>query len=353
MNNFENTRDKFEQLLKIPSDKRTDDELYELMKLTADFKIFEAISMNKIHKEICKYISLRVYEKGEIIFKQGDEGDAYYYILRGLIDIYVYDVDSVDGKTKLTLVTSVTPGRGFGELSLLYDCPRTATCLPSTRSDLIVIKKKIYNTFVKDLHEKELFDLVNFYYEIPIFKKENISSILKLCLKSSKKNCLSYIPFHKIGDYINDYYFLLQGTLKALIKIKMSKKIIKNFKFVSKEEFINTVEKIQDKEIGGDIYYEVVNIMEYFPGDMVCEYYAAKQHKLNVYLIPTEPTKVLSIKVDDVKKMSHQIHELILKYSIPILNFHSVLERLYQNESWKITKANLIESCVGEKKFYK
>ena len=73
---FEYTRDKFEQLLKIPSEKRTDDELYELMKLTSDFKIFESIAMNKIHKEICKYIFLKVYEKGEIIFKQGDEGDA-------------------------------------------------------------------------------------------------------------------------------------------------------------------------------------------------------------------------------------------------------------------------------------
>ncbi len=81
--NFENTRDKFEQLLKIPQEKRTDNDLFDLMKLTSDFKIFEAIAMNKIHKEICKYIYLRVFEKGEIIFKKGDEGEAYYYILRG------------------------------------------------------------------------------------------------------------------------------------------------------------------------------------------------------------------------------------------------------------------------------
>jgi hypothetical protein len=343
---FEYTRDKFEQLLKIPSEKRTDDELYELMKLTSDFKIFESIAMNKIHKEICKYIFLKVYEKGEIIFKQGDEGDAYYYILRGSIDIYVYDIDQVDGKTKLTLVTSVLPGKGFGELSLLYDCPRTATCLPSTKSDLIVIKKKIYNTFVKDLHEKELFDLVNFYSDIPIFKKESISNILKLCLKTNKKSLLSFNPFHKVGDYINDYYFILTGSLKALIKIKMSKSLLKRFKFVEKKEFIDTVKKLQTKNLSDDIYYEVVSIMEYFPGDMVCEYYAARQHKLDVYLLPTQPTKVLMVKVDDCKKMCPQIHDLIYKYAISIFNFDNALSKLYDNESWKLNKDLLIKSNV-------
>lgn len=350
--NFENTRDKFEQLLKIPQEKRTDNDLFDLMKLTSDFKIFEAIAMNKIHKEICKYIYLRVFEKGEIIFKQGDEGDAYYYILRGNVEIYIYDVDPLDGKTKLTLVTSVTPGKGFGELSLLYDCPRTATCLPSTRSDLIVIKKKIYNTFVKDIHEKELFDMVNFYTKIPIFKDDNISTILKLCLKSNKKYLPAYSVFHKIDDYLNDYYFVLEGSIKAMIKIKMSKMLLKKLKFTTQDEFIEKITKIQNLELNNDIYYEVVNIMEYFPGDMVCEYYAAKQHKLNVYLLPSQPSKIIAIKVEDMKNLFKKTHEIIVKYSSPMIGLNTILSKLYDNEINKLQKITLIKENVGLKKFY-
>ena len=45
----------------------------------------------------------------------------------------------------------------------------------------------------------------------------------------------------------------------------MSKGILKKLKFTSQDEFINKITKIQDLEISNDIYYEVVNIMEYFP----------------------------------------------------------------------------------------
>lgn len=346
---FEYVRDRFETILKISSEKRDEENLYELMKLTSNFKIFEAIALNSLHKEICKYITLKVFEKGEIIFKQGDEGDAYYFILRGCIDVYIYDVDPNDGKTKLLLVNTVQPGNGFGELSLLYDCPRTATCLSSNKSDLIVIKKKIYNTFVKDLHEKELFDLVNFYSSIPIFKNEPISNILKLCLKTTKKSLASFAPFHKYGDYINDYYFVLTGSLKAVIKLKMSKHLITQLNIISKESFVHKVKCIQDKELNDDIYQEVVSIMEYKQGDMVCEFYAAKQHKLNLYLLPDQPTKLILIKTEDTKRLAPNIHDIICKYSIPIFNLETTLSKLYEAEKWKMEKSRLLKSVLSFK----
>ena len=121
LSDFDLARQRFERLLKIPTEERTDDDLFELMRLTGNFKVFQSFKMSKIHKEICKYIYSRTLNRGEIIFKQGDEGDAYYFILRGSIDLYMYDIDAQTGKIKLKYLATLLAGTGFGELSLLYD----------------------------------------------------------------------------------------------------------------------------------------------------------------------------------------------------------------------------------------
>lgn len=342
LTDFEYVRDRFDNLLKVPSNKRTEDNLYELMKLTSSFKIFEAIALNSIHKEICRHITLKVYEKGEIVFKQGDEGDAYYFLLRGAIDIYIYTVDENDGKIKLVQVNTVLPGHGFGELSLLYESPRTATCLANSKSDLIIIKKKIYNTYVKDLHEQELYDLMNFYSKIIIFKNESITNILRICLKTNKHRLHANQVFLRYGEYINDYYFVSFGTITAYIKVFLSKTIMKQIIFLSKEEFVEKISTINKNEYSNtdnsDVFQTVISVMEYKQGDIIGEYYASKQHKLNIYLIPDQPSRVISIKVDELKRVAFNIHDVICKYSINVVNLDNILSKLYDNEKWKIVK---------------
>ncbi len=83
IDDFDKIRERFERLLRIPENERSADNLFELMRLTAKFKIFESFKMSEMHKEICRKIYLKSYERGQIIFKQGDDGDAYFFVLRG------------------------------------------------------------------------------------------------------------------------------------------------------------------------------------------------------------------------------------------------------------------------------
>ena len=54
---------------------------------------------------------------GEVIIQQGDEGDNFYIIEQGNVDIYVNGAK----------VVSLTEGASFGELALIYGTPRAAT----------------------------------------------------------------------------------------------------------------------------------------------------------------------------------------------------------------------------------
>ena len=62
------------------------------------------------------------FNAGEVIIKQGDDGDNFYVIHQGEVDILVNDVK----------VVSIKEGDSFGELALIYGTPRAATAIAST-----------------------------------------------------------------------------------------------------------------------------------------------------------------------------------------------------------------------------
>lgn len=357
---FEMARKRFERLLQIPPNERNEDDLFELMRLTSSFKIFESFKMSKIHKEICRHMYSRTLERGEIIFKQGDEGDAYYFILRGCVDIYMYDIDQNDGKTKLKFLASILAGNGFGELALLYDCPRTATAIPNSKTDLAVIKKRYYTRLVKDLHEKELLSLIKFYYTITIFKKEPISNILKYCLRTNRKSLNSYEPFLLLGDFLNEYCIIMNGAIKCFVKIKVNNHIISHSSLMHENDFVVYLKELQKKPpnyTGEDrpkkddnysIYEEVLDIMEFGERDMYGEYYAAKGRKIDVYFLPILPTDVITIRTEDLKKVNPQLQETICKYAKPIFDEDVAFRKLYSNLNWNKTKHGLLNSVINK-----
>jgi len=100
---------------------------------------------------------------GEVIIKQGDEGDNFYIIDSGDVDVYVND----------DLVLTITPGGSFGELALIYGTPRAATIKSKTDVKLWAIdrvtyrrilmgstmrKRKMYETFLEKVSILESLD---------------------------------------------------------------------------------------------------------------------------------------------------------------------------------------------------
>ena len=66
----------------------------------------------------------RQYLKGEIVFDQGDEGQALYVILSGRVAIV--QLEGVQREAPLALPLILESGQFFGELALLDNSPRMA-----------------------------------------------------------------------------------------------------------------------------------------------------------------------------------------------------------------------------------
>jgi MFS family permease len=78
----------------------------------------------------------RQVASGEVLIRQGDEGDVFYAVESG-----EYDVD-VDGER----VAQIGAGGFFGEIALLRDVPRTATVTCREDGEVLVVERDLFLT---------------------------------------------------------------------------------------------------------------------------------------------------------------------------------------------------------------
>jgi len=75
-------------------------------------------------------------EENDVIIQQGDDGDNFYIIDSGSVDVFIESSGKGDGndgegapEPERKLVASYGDGDSFGELAIMYNAPRAATCI--------------------------------------------------------------------------------------------------------------------------------------------------------------------------------------------------------------------------------
>ena len=86
-------------------------------------------------------------KKGEVIIKQGDDGDNFYILESGALDCFKL---LKPGDAEETFLKEYKPGESFGELALLYNAPRAATIkCKSDQCELWSLERETFNHIIK------------------------------------------------------------------------------------------------------------------------------------------------------------------------------------------------------------
>jgi CRP-like cAMP-binding protein len=93
-----------------------------------------------------KHPDAQSFETGEIVFKEGDIGDAMYAVVEGKVDLIH------GGKTFET----VEPGGILGEMALIDESPRSMTAVAASPSRLARVDQKHFMFLV---HEHPTFSV--------------------------------------------------------------------------------------------------------------------------------------------------------------------------------------------------
>jgi CRP-like cAMP-binding protein len=140
----------------LKRDKRLTEEFQmlknNLLSMLQGVSIFSGLSQEEILL-ISSRLQTERFRKGTAIIKQGDVGDKLYLIKSGHVEISVHD----DADDTERIVAHLSAGDYFGEVALMGDVPRTATCRATTSVEVWILSKRDFNQLVRrhfDLSEK-------------------------------------------------------------------------------------------------------------------------------------------------------------------------------------------------------
>jgi len=134
---------------------KTDEALARIKKATADSFLFASLSENQ-KKDIYDCMNEIKVKKGQEIIRQGAEGDFFYVIDSGKYDVF----KTFDGSREEKKVFHYDEIGSFGELALMYNCPRAATVKATTDGVLWAVDRLTFRHIVvanaaKDRRKRE------------------------------------------------------------------------------------------------------------------------------------------------------------------------------------------------------
>ena len=111
--------------------------LNEEVELLRNIPMFANIEPSKL--KLLAFTSERMaFKDGDVLFRQGEQGDSAYVIIGGEADVIV---DTPKGQ--LT-VAKLKRNDIVGEIAILCDVPRTATVKAATKLEAMVIAKDLF-----------------------------------------------------------------------------------------------------------------------------------------------------------------------------------------------------------------
>ncbi|MFQ5630752.1 MAG: cyclic nucleotide-binding domain-containing protein [bacterium] len=119
----------------------TEDDIISTMRI---IPLFHDMAVQEL-KEFRKIIHRRVFKENEPIFWEGEPGVGMYIVKAGSVGIY--KITSDRGKKEIAVLN---PGEFFGELALLDESPRSATCIAKENSEIIgLFRPDLFNIIAK------------------------------------------------------------------------------------------------------------------------------------------------------------------------------------------------------------
>lgn len=278
-------------LLRIPSFKRTQENLDVIYKYASNFKFFQDLAEKedalKLQYDCCRVLTVSTFLADEFVCKKGDEADSFYLIIKGRVTIISEEVPVYQESDNLiqinpdepgpesraltprsnysqrpTEVAVLTSGQSFGEMALINNGPRYFSVKTLDPCILAVLNKSDYHSIAK-VHEKQIIEKIEFIRNMEAFKNWTKIAVQKLSYFFRTQNYRKTNIVYKESDPVSDVYIIKQGeflfTQKFRIEVgeknegeifgKLTKKVPKK---VFRQKVLKIVVKQQGEIFGYD-----------------------------------------------------------------------------------------------------
>jgi cAMP-dependent protein kinase regulator len=187
---------------------KTDEQKDRLRNVLSKSFLFAALEDNDMTVVIGAMSEVNTAAEEKVI-NQGDQGDFLFVIETGKLDC-VIKVDGVD-----KVVKTCEAGDVFGELALLYNCPRAATVQSRDACVLWKLDRDTFNNIVKEAAQKKRQRYDNFLAKVPLLSNMDAYERSQLADALKSENVLDGNTIFKEGDMGNKFYIIEEGGAVA------------------------------------------------------------------------------------------------------------------------------------------
>jgi len=107
--------------------------------------MFEKLVPSEI-MEIIHIVEVEQYQAGDVVFREGDNGDAWFVLYRGAVEVLKY------GSTGEKKIAELGSQACFGEISILDGSPRSATIRATEDSVTFRVPREAFGELIDDGH---------------------------------------------------------------------------------------------------------------------------------------------------------------------------------------------------------
>ncbi len=177
----------------------------------------------KAFVELLQKLKLRQYKKGDAIVKQGDAGQAVFFVARGDV-IVVRSTKQPDGEDREVRLARLGAGSLLGEMALVSADPRSASVISTCAVDALELTRDKVDELSEQMPQVKG-AMTRFTRERMIANLLSTNPMFKVFDGESKKQLLARFTGHEVpagtifleqGSVGNGLYVILQGRAEVL-----------------------------------------------------------------------------------------------------------------------------------------
>mmetsp|Transcript_1816 Transcript_1816/g.3734 ORF Transcript_1816/g.3734 Transcript_1816/m.3734 type:complete len:406 (-) Transcript_1816:142-1359(-) len=147
---------------------------------------------------------------GEDVIVQGDIGDIFYLVEGGEVDVYIKK-----GGAEETKVHTYKAGDAFGELAIMYNAPRAATCRVSKEARLWALDRVSFKVIVVAAAMQKRETYKAFLSQVPILESLNEMEVLTLADSLAEETYEDGATICTQGEEGNYFYIVKDGEAEC------------------------------------------------------------------------------------------------------------------------------------------
>ena len=185
----------------VPKTQEEQDAITEMLQQSTIFKHLPQASQIDLKNAMTK----ESFASGAEIIKQGAVGDKLYLLKSGEVKVYVEKAGAEPVKT-------YTAGEAFGELAILYNAPRAATCKAVGAAEVWALDQLTFRQVMQSSTSERRQNCREFLRNMPMFATLTDFEQLTIADSMREEQFDTNATIFRQGDDGDKFYVVLEGN---------------------------------------------------------------------------------------------------------------------------------------------